>query len=221
VNSQLCSRNQLEIIWALWHGVLSCWKWPSEDWYCGPKGVDMVSNNTQAGCDINDAQLVLRGQKCAKKTSPHTIIPPPPAWTNDKRQDGSMHHVVYPKFGSYHLNAAAEIKTHQTIHFSNPLLSNFGEPVPIIASVSCSTADRSVTCCVFCCCSPSASRFNMFCVQRCFSVDIGCKDYTSYCCLSIIWPLSSGINKAFSLRTAAHWIFFFWPFSVNPRNGFV
>ncbi len=40
---------------------------------------------------------------------------------------------------SYHLNVAAEIETHQTRQcFSNLLLSNFGEPVRIVASVSCS-----------------------------------------------------------------------------------
>ncbi len=38
------------------------------------KGMDMVSNNTQVGCGIlNDAQLVIRGQKCAKKISPSPL----------------------------------------------------------------------------------------------------------------------------------------------------
>ncbi len=37
------------------------------------------------------------------------------------------------------LNVAAEIETHQTRqHFFNLLLYNFGEPVQIVASVSCS-----------------------------------------------------------------------------------
>ncbi len=35
---------------------------------------------------LNDAQLVLRGQE----NIPHTITPPPPAWTVETRQDGSM-----------------------------------------------------------------------------------------------------------------------------------
>ncbi len=39
----------------------------------------------------------------------------------------------------YHLNVAAEIETHQTRQsFSNLLLFNFGEPVRIVASISCS-----------------------------------------------------------------------------------
>ncbi len=33
VNSLSCSRNQSEMIWALWHGVLSFWKYSSEDGY--------------------------------------------------------------------------------------------------------------------------------------------------------------------------------------------
>ncbi len=36
---------------------------------------------------LNDAKLVLRRPKCAKKTS---ITPPPAAWTIETRQDGSM-----------------------------------------------------------------------------------------------------------------------------------
>ncbi len=32
VNSLSCSRNQSEMIWALWHGVLSCWKYIRR-WY--------------------------------------------------------------------------------------------------------------------------------------------------------------------------------------------
>ncbi len=45
----------------------------------------------------------------------------------------------YAKFWPYHLNIAAEIETHQTRQrFSNLLLSNFGDPVWIVSSVSCS-----------------------------------------------------------------------------------
>lgn len=31
VSSLWCSRNQLEMIWAFWHGTLSCWRQPSKD----------------------------------------------------------------------------------------------------------------------------------------------------------------------------------------------
>ncbi len=55
-------------------------------------------------------------------------------------------------------------------------------------------------------------------------------DFLSYCCLSIISnqsahsPLTSDINKAFSSTQLPHVslnIFFFGPFSVNPRDGCV
>ncbi len=88
---------------------------------------------------LNDAQLVLRGPKCAKKISPtplHHHHQPEPL--RQGRMDPCFH-VLYAKFWPYHLNAAAEIETHQTRqHFYNLLLSNFGEPVRIVASVSCS-----------------------------------------------------------------------------------
>jgi len=38
--------------------------------HCGHKGMNMASNSTQVDCGIlNDAQLVLKGPKCAKKIS--------------------------------------------------------------------------------------------------------------------------------------------------------
>ncbi len=52
-------------------------------------------------------------------------------------------HVLYAKFWPCHLNVAAEIETLQTRqHFSNLLLSNLGEPVWIVASVSCCWQER-------------------------------------------------------------------------------
>ncbi len=53
--------------------------------------------------------------------------------------------------------------------------------------------------------------------------------YFSYCCLSIISnqsvhsPLTSDINKAFSSTQLplTGYFLFFWPFSVNPRDGCV
>jgi len=53
VNSLSCSRNQFEMIWALWHGAISCWKQHQKMVHCGHKGMDMVSNNTQVGCGIS------------------------------------------------------------------------------------------------------------------------------------------------------------------------
>ncbi len=47
VNSLSCSINQSEMIWALWHGALSCWKYIRRWVHCSYKGMDMVRNNTQ------------------------------------------------------------------------------------------------------------------------------------------------------------------------------
>ncbi len=51
VNSLSCSRNQSEMIWALWHAALSCWKYQKMV-HCSHKGMDMVSNNTRVDCGV-------------------------------------------------------------------------------------------------------------------------------------------------------------------------
>ncbi len=142
--------------------------------YCSHKGMDMISNNTQLGCGgLNNAQLVLSGPKCAKK-----ISLPPPAWTLRQGRMDPRFHVLYAKFWPYHLNVAAETETHQIRQrFSNLLLSNFGEPVWIVASVSCSYLTGAAPGVVFCCCSPSASGFDVLCVQRWYSAYLGCNEW--------------------------------------------
>ncbi len=83
-------------------------------------------------------------------------------------------HELYVKFWPYHRNVAAEIETHQTkLLFSNLLFSNFGEPVRIVASVCCSYLTGATPGVVFCCCSPSASGFDVLCVQRWYSAYLG------------------------------------------------
>ncbi len=143
-------------------------------------------------------------------------------------------HVLYTKFWPHHLNVAAEIEPHQTRQrFSNLLLSSFGESVWIVSSVSCSYltgAAHGVVFVVFCCWSPSASGFEVLCVQRCIlHTLVVTSGYLSYCCLSIISdqsvhsPLTSDINKAFSSTQLplTGYFLFFGPFSVNPRDGCV
>ncbi len=39
---------------------------------------------------LNDAQLLLSVQSVPRKNISHTIMPPPPSWTVETRQDGSM-----------------------------------------------------------------------------------------------------------------------------------
>ncbi len=103
-----------------------------------------------------------------------------------------------------HLNVAAEIETHQTRkRFSNLLLSNFGESVWIVSSVSCSYLTAAAPGVVFSCWSPSVSGFDVF-RDGILQILVVTSGYLSYCCLSIISnqsvhsPLTSDINKAFS-----------------------
>ncbi len=51
------------------------------------KGMDMVSNNTHVGCGV--MLIGTKGPKVCQENIPHTITPPP-AWTFETRQDGSM-----------------------------------------------------------------------------------------------------------------------------------
>ncbi len=175
--------------------------------------------------------IILLGTKGAKKISPpplHHHQQPEPLRRD--RTDPCFH-ILYAKFWSYHLNIAAEIKTHQTRQsFFNLLLSGFGESVWIVSSVSCSYLTGAAPGVVFCCWSPSASGFDVLCVQRCIlQILVVTSGYLSYCCLSIISnqsvhsPLTSDINKAFSSTQLplTGYFLFLRPFSVNPRDGCV
>lgn len=74
---------------------------------------------------LNDAQLVLRGPKSAKKRFPtllHQHQQP------EHLLDGSIH-AVYTKLWSYHQNQTKK-------HFSKPVMSDLGEQVQTAASVS-------------------------------------------------------------------------------------
>ena len=106
------------------------------------------------------------------------------------------------------------------------LLPNFGKIEWIVTSVSCSKLTRVIPVVVFCCCSPSASRFDVLCVQRWLD-GLGC-GYLSYYHLSSIVlnrsahsPLTSDIIKAFlsTYPPLTEYFLFFGPFSINLRDG--
>ncbi len=70
VNSLSCSRNQSEMIWALWHvhypAGSSIRRWV----HCSQRdGHGQQQYSGRLWC-LNNAQLVLRGSKCPKKISP-------------------------------------------------------------------------------------------------------------------------------------------------------
>ncbi len=166
--------------------------------------------------------------KVCQEDIPHTITPPPPAWTVETRQDGSCFNVLHTKFWLYHLNVAAEIETHQTGNvfpiFYCPILVSLCElypPCPVLIwqerhpvwfSAAVAHLLQGSTCCAF--------------RDGILHTLVG---YLIYCCLSIIsnqsahFPLTSDTNKAFSstqLQLTGYFLCF-GPFSVNPRDGCV
>ncbi len=178
---------------------------------------------------LNNAQLVLRGPKCAKKISPtplhHQYQPEP---LRRGRMDPCFH-VRYAKFWPYHLNVTAEIETHQTRQrFSNLLLSrlwwvlcelyppfpvlNWQERHPVWSSAAVAHLLQGS---------------NVLCVQRWYSAYpwLLQSGYLSYLCLSIISNKSahssSDINKPFltTQLPLTGYFLFFGPFSVNPRDS--
>ncbi len=163
-------------------------------------------------------------------------IPPPHHYTTSSlnhwdKAGWSMLSCSLHQILTLHLNVAAEIETHQTRQrFYNLLLSGFGESVWIVSSVCCSYLTGAAPGVVFCCWSPSASGFDVLCVQRCIlQILVVTSGYLSYCCLSIISNqsvhslLTSDLNKAFSSTQLplTGYFLFFRPFSVNPRDGCV
>ncbi len=162
--------------------------------------------------------IVLRGPKFANKISPTPL---------------HHHHQTEPLRRGRILTLPSECRCRNQdssgqATFFNLLLSNFGESVWIVASVCCSYLTGAAPGVVFCCCSSSASGFDVLCVQRRYSAYLGYNEWLfELRCLSIISnqsdhsPLTSDINKAFSSTQLplTGYFLFFGPFSVNPRDG--
>ncbi len=210
VNSLSCSRNQSEMIWALWHGALSCWKYIRRWYTVVIKGWTWSETILRF---INYDQLVLKGPKCAKNISTTPLHHQQPEPLRQGRMDPCFR-VLYAKFWPYHLNVAAEIETHQTRQcFYNLLLSSFVDPVWIVSSVCCSYLTGAAPGVVFCCWSPSASGFDVLCVQRRYSAYLGCNEWLFELLLSFLSSLTSlpillwHQQGIFVHTTAAHWIF--------------
>jgi len=115
----------------------------------------------------------------------HTITPPP-AWTIGGRMDPCFH-VVYTKFWPNHLIVAAEIEIHQTIDKQWACENR--------SLIFLFLADRSDTGVFFCCCSSSASRFDMLCVQRCSSADLGWNDWI----FELLLPFHQSLESPFPI----------------------
>ena len=87
--------------------------WPTETTQHAPLNLQpvVIKGWTQSATilwRLNNAQLVLRGPKCAKKISPTPLHHHQPYPIKQVKMDPCFH-VVYAKFWHYHLNGAAEI----------------------------------------------------------------------------------------------------------------
>jgi len=124
------------------------------------------------GCGIwNDAQLALRGLKCAKKNSPHNYTTTTSPHIGNKAWWIHVLILFMP-------NSDSEIETHQTTqHFSILQLSNFGELLEIVASFSYLKWRWVVAGGVFWCCSPSTSRLCVLWLHKCFAAYLGCNKW--------------------------------------------
>ncbi len=184
---------------------------------------------------LNDAQLVLRGPKCAKKISPTPLHHHQPEPLRQGRMNPCFH-VLYTKFWPYiwMLQQKSRLIRPGNVFllFSNPIfycpilvslcelyppcaVLIWQERHPVWSSAAVTHLLQGLMCCVF--------RDD---ILQTLVVTSG---YLSYCCLSIISnqsvhsPLTSDINKAFSSTQLPFtgYFLFFGPFSVNSRDGCV
>ncbi len=133
------------MIWAVWHGTSSSWKYPSQDGYTVViKGYGHVEQQYSYRLwHVNDAQFVLSGSNSAKNISPtHYSLS---YWY----KTGWMHAFMLFTPNSAPAIWMSQQKSRLQIRqpFSNLLLSSFGEPVWIVALFPLFLADRSGTLC--------------------------------------------------------------------------
>ncbi len=144
--------------------------------------------------------------KVCQENIPHTFTPPPPAWTVETRQDGSMLSCSLLQILTLLSECCSRNRdsSDQATFFQSSIVQFYW------ACVNCCLrflflADRTSTGVVFCCWSPSASGFDVFCVQRWYSAYLGCNEWLfELLSLSFISnqsahsPLISDINKGAS-----------------------
>lgn len=78
--------------------------------------------------------------------------------------------------------------------FSSVELYSFSEPVPTVA---CSWLIGGEPDVVVCCCCPSASRFGVLCVPRCFYAHHRCKELLSSLINKVFLPTALALTECF------------------------
>ncbi len=164
----------------------------------------------------------------SQENIPHTITPP--GWTVETRQDGSILSCSLCQILTLSSECCSrnQDSSDQATFFQssivqfwwacvNPPFSvlSWQERHPVWSSAAVAHLLQGSTCCAF-----------RDYILHTLVVTSG---YLSYRCLSIISnqsahsPLTSDINKAFSSTQVplTGYFIFFWPFSVNPRDGCV
>ncbi len=161
-----------------------------------------------------------------RKYPPH--FTPPPAWTVETRQEIHAFMFFTPNWPYiWMLQQKSRLIRPGNVFQSS--IVQFWWSVWIVSSVCCSYLTGAAPGVVFCCWSPSASGFDVLCVQRWYSADLGCNEWLfKLLLLSIIsnqsaillWPLTS--TRHFHPHNCRSLdISLFQTFSVNPRDGCV
>ncbi len=73
VNSLSCSRNQSEMIWALWHGSLSCWKYIRRWYTVVIKGWTWSATILRSAVAFKRCSIGTQGPKVCQENIPHTL----------------------------------------------------------------------------------------------------------------------------------------------------
>ncbi len=143
--------------------------------YCSYKRMDMISKNTQVGCGILRCTI---GTKCAKKISPTPLHHHQPEPLRQGMMDPCFH-VLYAKFWP---TIWMSLQKSRLIRPSNvftifycPIFVSLCELLPPFPVLSWQEQHRCGL--VFCCCSPSASGFDVLCIQRWYSAYLGCNKW--------------------------------------------
>ncbi len=169
--------------------------------------------------------------KVCQENIPHTITPPPPpAWTIETRQDGSMLSCSLRQI----LTLTSECRSRNRDSSDQVTFYQSSTVQFWWACANCSfrflfLADRSGTPVWSSAAVAHLLQGSTYCVFRdgILYTLVVTSGYLSYCCLSIISNqsahslLTTDINKAFSSTQLplTGYFLFFGPFSVNPRDG--